>query len=55
MIGFIHDIVSGMQHLAQLRIVHRDLSARNILVDENHVCKMSHFGPASDVSEDCEY
>merc|ERR1712146_708342 len=40
------DIARGMASLARYSIVHSDLSARNILVDENHRCKVSDLGLA---------
>ena len=52
MVNFLTDIASGMHHLAQARIVHRDVAARNILVDANLNCKISDFGLARDVYED---
>ena len=52
MVKFLTDIASGMHHLAQARIVHRDVAARNILVDANLNCKISDFGLARDVYED---
>ena len=54
LIQFVSNIATGMQHLANLRIVHRDVAARNVLVDENMICKVSDFGLARDVYEDCE-
>jgi len=38
------DTASGMHYLESMKIVHRDLSARNLLVDENGRVKVSDFG-----------
>ncbi|XP_078485918.1 tyrosine-protein kinase STYK1-like [Ciona intestinalis] len=44
-----HHVSLGMQYLEKNRIIHGDLAARNILVGENLVCKISDFGLANDV------
>ena len=41
--------------LFSLQVVHRDLSARNILVDKGHVCKIADFGLARDIYEKKQY
>ena len=38
------DIANGMEYIANLDIVHKDLAARNILIDMNFNCKISDFG-----------
>ena len=43
------DIACGMHHLGTHRIVHRDLSARNVLVDATLACKVADFGLARTV------
>lgn len=39
-----HQVASGMTYLASRKIMHGDLAARNILVGENFVAKISDFG-----------
>ena len=43
-------ICNGMMHLEKCRIIHRDVAARNILLGEQLVCKISDFGLAQKVS-----
>jgi len=38
------DASKGMHYLESMKIVHRDLSARNLLVDENGIVKVADFG-----------
>ena len=40
---------------ALLKVIHRDLSARNVLVGEGETCKVMDFGMARDVREDNIY
>ncbi|XP_014484244.1 PREDICTED: tyrosine-protein kinase hopscotch [Dinoponera quadriceps] len=55
LLGFAHDIATGMDYLGSMSIVHRDLAARNILVaDENRV-KISDFGLAQVMGNDEYY
>jgi len=42
-------VAQGMQFLTNSRIIHGDLAARNILVGDELVCKISDFGLANDV------
>jgi len=41
---FMEDIAKGMSYLSKEFIVHKDLAARNVLVDETYRCKVSDFG-----------
>ncbi|CAL8132864.1 unnamed protein product [Orchesella dallaii] len=41
---FGREIAEGMKYIGSKKVVHGDLSARNILLDENLVCKISDFG-----------
>jgi hypothetical protein len=38
------EIASGMEYISSLDIVHKDLAARNILLDKNYTCKIADFG-----------
>jgi len=42
-------VAKGMEYLTKSRIIHGDIAARNILVGEHLVCKLSDFGLANDV------
>lgn len=50
MVGICAQVASGMQFLEERKLVHRDLSARNVLVGEHHsgvpVVKVADFGLA---------
>jgi len=48
------DTATGMDYLHQLEVIHRDLSSRNLLVDENKRVKVGDFG-LSRVLEDNYY
>ena len=39
-----YEIATGMEYISSLEIVHKDLAARNILLDKDYVCKISDFG-----------
>ncbi|KAL5497198.1 hypothetical protein EMCRGX_G013624 [Ephydatia muelleri] len=51
LIAFAYQIADGMQHLASLNIVHRDLACRNILIGENKTLKITDFGLSREVEE----
>ncbi|CAB4040441.1 tyrosine kinase, partial [Paramuricea clavata] len=42
--SFARQIAAGMKHVSGLSIVHRDLAAKNILLGEDKVLKISDFG-----------
>ncbi|XP_053373157.1 uncharacterized protein LOC123531756 [Mercenaria mercenaria] len=47
-------VARGMEHLAQRRIVHRRLAARNILVHTSLEVKIAGFGPQPDENKDAD-
>ncbi len=47
---YFQGIAAGMLHLAAEKIVHRDLSARNILLDSKLVPKVADFGMSRKIS-----
>ena len=38
------EVLQGLDYLSKLRIVHRDIAARNVLLDSTGTCKISDFG-----------
>ena len=44
-----------MEHLANKRVIHGDLAARNILLSENNVIKICDFGLAKNIYSDPNY
>ena len=55
LIRWAHGIAKGMEYLASKRIMHGDLAARNILLDENLVAKVSDFGLAKAMYDNVGY
>ena len=43
-VHMLYDVVLGMDYLSQMGYIHRNLAAKNILVDSNIHCKISNFG-----------
>ena len=55
LLKFALDIARGMEGIADLQLLHRDLACRNILIDENLTCKVADFGFAKDVLNKPDY
>eukprot|EP00035_Acanthoeca_spectabilis_P011007 m.194105 g.194105 ORF g.194105 m.194105 type:complete len:1680 (-) comp15199_c0_seq4:5570-10609(-) len=41
---YCHDVASGLTFLSSRKIIHRDIAARNVLLDAANTCKVSDFG-----------
>ena len=52
LIDMASQVAAGMAYLEERDIVHRDLTARNILVGENLICKVANFEMAREIEED---
>ncbi|KAI8499652.1 Endothelial cell-specific molecule 1 [Branchiostoma belcheri] len=48
-LGFACDVACGLSELARLKIVHRDIAARNVVISDRKVAKIADFGLARDV------
>eukprot|EP00029_Vermamoeba_vermiformis_P010262 TRINITY_DN5352_c0_g1_i2.p1 TRINITY_DN5352_c0_g1~~TRINITY_DN5352_c0_g1_i2.p1 ORF type:complete len:1159 (-),score=88.81 TRINITY_DN5352_c0_g1_i2:57-3533(-) len=51
LINLVHGIASGLEMLHSMNIVHRDIAARNILMSDSGVPKVSDFGMARAIGE----
>ena len=51
LIDMASQVAAGMAYLEEQNIVHRDLSAKNILIGEGLICKVANFELASQTSE----
>ena len=52
---FAGDVAAGLDHVHSKGFVHRDVAARNILIDSSRRCKVADFGLARDTAEDTYY
>jgi len=55
LLGWCFQIANGMGYLANKKVLHGDLAARNILLADNDIVKISDFGMAKDIYKDEQY
>jgi serine/threonine protein kinase len=39
LLTYCHDVACGMHYLSSRRVIHRDIAARNVLLDAANTCK----------------
>ncbi|XP_077862544.1 tyrosine kinase receptor Cad96Ca-like, partial [Saccoglossus kowalevskii] len=55
LLTFVIDIVKGMEHLSNLKIIHRYLASKHVMVSADKKCKIANFSYASDVTDDAGF
>ncbi|KAI8502730.1 Endothelial cell-specific molecule 1 [Branchiostoma belcheri] len=55
LLGYAVDIARALQELGRLRIAHRDMAARNVLITADDVAKLADFGLARDIYTSTQY
>ncbi|XP_078702333.1 uncharacterized protein LOC144928142 [Branchiostoma floridae x Branchiostoma belcheri] len=55
LLGFAVDVSKALQELERVRIVHRDVAARNVVITDQMVAKLADFGLARDVYTNTVY
>eukprot|EP00035_Acanthoeca_spectabilis_P014132 m.268599 g.268599 ORF g.268599 m.268599 type:complete len:2132 (-) comp16059_c0_seq3:59-6454(-) len=52
---FAGDVCQGLQYLATCRIIHRDIAARNVLLDAAYICRIADFGQSQALTDNKDY
>jgi len=52
---FALEIALGMEYIERKKVVHGDLATRNVLLDDNYVCKIGDFGLSRKLNEYQKY